>query len=595
MNWKENKWIKFLEGYCKGKNQIQDEYVRKVASQLNVEPLDVKFPWQEEILTKFKFSEEPKLIILTGTAGDGKTKLCRDIVKSLDGQSFDEVEWNKNSFFSSDHRIIVKDFSELTKEEKSVIIEELLCVLKNGKVSKPILIAVNDGVLVESLDKYIESVYDLDIKEKIKTIKNIIEDKINLDFSNIAGNEIFNLINLSKLNAKNNIELILNTIIEHENWKECNGCTGKEEKKCSIYNKYELLKNNKNIQNNLSNIILLLQLNNEHFTIRELLNLSVNILLASAPKHKSFIINDYHAKKETFDCNAMSKVDGKDLKKLEVESTIEVGFWGMNIGINKMKDSRPYSEINKLEFGEISTNYWDKRINSSEERGFYIPIDTLKAKEEHSDDFDVFIKRARMQLYCYQDNDPHAYDLQKFPAFYKYYNEIYAPLYNGAKRIDNVKTIENIVLALNRVFHGRYISKISGRDKLFIPQEGLGSLIPISIFHGYDIKEEDIFVETNVVDENTLSGLRIEPYLVIKVEENKSEKLKLSLPIELYDYLIRVAGGAPPNITNPRLYKKLLTLRSRLSTLKKGRRVQMYKIDQGEFKYMALEVRNASV
>ena len=590
MTWKENKWIKFLEGYCKGKNQIQDEYVRKVAIELNVDPLDIKFPWQEEILLKFKNNEEPKLIILTGTAGDGKTKLCRDIVKSLDGQFFDEEKWNESSFFSSSKRIVVKDFSELNKKEKSEIIEELLQALEIGRVDKPVLIAVNDGILVESLDEYIKEIENPYKKEKSKIIKNIIEDKINLDFSSVDGSDVFNLINLSKLNAKSNIELIIKTIVENDHWNECNGCLGKKEKKCAIYNKYQLLKNNSNVLKNLSNIILLLQLNNEHFTIRELLNLSVNILLASTPKHKSFVLNDIYSKKETFDCKTMSLIEDKDIKRLEVESTIEVGFWGMNIGINKMKDSRPYSEINRLGFGDISSNYWDSKINLKDERDFYIPIDNLKIKNEQSENHDSLIKRARMQLYCYQNDDSKAYDLQKFPAFYKYYNEIYKPLAAGKKSIDSIKTIENIVLALNRVFHGRYISKDTGGNKLYIPQEGLGSLIPISIFHGYDIDEENIIIETNSTDANMLSGSRIEPYLIINTDENSSVLFKISFPIDLYDYLIKVANGAPPNTTNPRLYKKLLILRSRLSTLRKGKRVQVYRIDKGGFKSMPLEV-----
>lgn len=590
MTWKENKWIKFLEGYCKGKNQIQDEYVRKVASQLNVDPLEINFPWQEEILLKFKSNEKPKLIILTGTAGDGKTKLCRDIVKSLDGQFFDEGKWNENSFFSSAQRIIVKDFSELNKKEKSEIIEELLLALEMGYVDKPILIAVNDGILIESLDDYIREIENPDKKEKLNKIKNIIEDKINLDFSYIDGSDVFNLINLSKLNAKSNIELIVNTIVGSDNWDECNGCAGKEERKCAIYNKYETLKNNKNVLKNLSDIILLLQLNNEHFTIRELLNLSVNTLLASTPKHKSLILNGYSSKKETFDCKSMQLISSKDIKNLEVESTIEVGFWGMNVGINKMKDSRPYSEINRLGFGDISTNYWDSKIISESKRDFIIPIDSFKNKNEQSENYDVFIKRARIQLYCYQNNDAQAYDLQKYPAFYKYYNEIYKPLAEGRKSINNIKTIENIVLALNRVFHGRYISRESGGNKLYVPQEGLGSLIPISIFHGYDINEENLVIENNNTDAKALSGSRIEPYLTINTDESSSRLFKISFPIDLYDFLIKVANGAPPNTANPRLYKKLLILRSRLSTLKKGKRVQVYMIDKGSFKSMALEV-----
>lgn len=593
MIWKENKWIKFLEGYCQGKNQIQDEYVRKVASQLNISPLEINFPWQEEIIDKFKDSKDPSLIILTGTAGDGKTKLCRDIVKSIDGHEFNESEWNKTSYFTSEKRIIVKDFSELNKSEKEIIIKELLKVLTNGLAEKQILIAVNDGILVESLEEYIKEIDDDFVKKEVKKIKEIIEDKINLGFSNIPGNDLFNLINLSKLNAKNNIELIVNSIIENNNWNECDGCVGKIEEKCPIYNKYKLIRDNSTILKNLSNIILLLQLNDEHFTIRELLNLSANIILASAPKHRSLRVSDYQPKKEVLDCKTISLAKEDEISNLKLDSTVEVGFWGMNIGINKMRSSRPYSEINKLGFGNVSSNYWDKKINSSELRSFTIPMDKLKLKDEHSEDYDSFIKRSRIQLYCYQSDNNKAYDLQSLPAFYDYFNEIYSPLERGVSKVDRVKTIDNLVLALNRIFHGRYISKNSGSGKLYIPQEGLGSLIPVSIFHGYDIDESNIYIQTICTDANRLTGSRVEPYLIINDSTNNESDFKLSFPVELYDYLIKVANGAPPNITNPRLYKKLLILRSRLSTFKKNRRVQMYKINQGDFKYVALEVDNA--
>jgi hypothetical protein len=149
MTWKQNKWVKYLEGYCQGKNQIQDEYVRKVAESLGLdEPLNIKFEWQKQITQQFEPEDAHGVIILTGTAGDGKTKLCRDIVKQIDGDSFDEAEWNASSYFCSSDRTIVKDFSEL-QFEKSLVIQELLDVLVNGASQKPILIAVNDGILIE--------------------------------------------------------------------------------------------------------------------------------------------------------------------------------------------------------------------------------------------------------------------------------------------------------------------------------------------------------------------------------------------------------------------------------------------------------------
>lgn len=592
MIWKNNHWIKFLEGYCKGKNQIQDEYVRKVAKRLGIEePLNIKFQWQQEILAKFQSKEKHNLIILTGTAGDGKTKLCRDIVQALDGDDFDENIWNETSYFCSDKRIVVKDFSEL-KDEKVSLIREIITIIDTKSVTKPILIAVNDGILVEELENFINTMANDEERTTARLLKEIIEDKINLGFSDCDGEEMVNLINLSKLNAKENMELIFDSILNHSGWEECGGCIGEENGLCAIYSKYELLKARPHIRENLSNIILLLQLNNVHFTIRELLNLVTNTLLSSVPKPKALRIGDIDIKVSTLSCDIMSKI--QDPVELNSESSIEVGFWGMNLGVHKMHVDRPFSELNKLGFGELSTNYWDALLRHKEQRDFSIPLDRYDGLSDDSADptnerWNAFVRRSRMQLYCYQQNDKNAYNLQRYSDFGTYLESIYNTL-SDFGRADGVDTISMIILSLNRVFHGRYVSEDSGRDRLFVPEKGLGSIAPISIFHGEDIRERDIFVET-IKSDMSLSGARVEPVLILALDRDK--EVKLSITVELFEYLSRVSRGAPPNTTDPRLYKKLLILRSKLSNLiRRNRRTETYSIQSGEFKPVILEVQN---
>lgn len=592
MVWKNNNWVKFLEGYCKGKTQIQDEYVRKVAKRLGVEePLNIKFQWQQEILSKFHSKEKHNLIILTGTAGDGKTKLCRDIVQALDSDDFDENLWNETSYFYSDKRIVVKDFSEL-KDEKVSLIREIITILDTKSVTKPILIAVNDGILVEELEYFINAEANDEELATARLLKEIIEDKINLGFSECEGEEIINLINLSKLNAKENMELIFDSILTHSGWEQCNGCIGQVNESCAIYKKYNLLRTEPHIRENLSNIILLLQLNNEHFTIRELLNLVTNTLLASVPKPKALRISDIDIKSSTLSCDIISKI--KDPAEFNSESSIEVGFWGMNLGAHKMLFNRPFSELNKLGFGELSTNYWDALLRDKENREFYIPFDRYDNLPDDCTDptnerWDAFVRRSRMQLYCYQQNDKNAYHLQRYSYFGAYLKNIYNEL-SVSGRAEGVDTIAMIILSLNRVFHGRYVSENSGRDRLFVPEKGLGSIAPISIFHGEDIRDRDIFIET-VKSDMSLSGARVEPIIILELDRDK--KVKLSITVELFEYLSRVSRGAPPNTSDPRLYKKLLILRSKLSNLiRMNRRTEMYSIQGGEFKPIILEVQN---
>jgi hypothetical protein len=601
MAWINNKWIKYLEGYCQGKNQIQDEYVRKVAANLGLdEPLNIQFDWQKEITQQFEVTNNCDVIILTGTAGDGKTKLCRDIVKQIDGDSFDEDIWNAKSYFCTHDRTIVKDFSEL-QSEKSEVIDELIEVLLNGKSNKPILIAVNDGILVEEIGKYIESVTEEHLRVKAKQLKEIIEDKINLGYSNCEQQELIKLINLSKLNAKDNFSLILEEILSHQGWEDCNSCDGKLNAICPIYNKYSLLKSSKNIPENLSNIILLLQLNNEHFTIRELLNLATNTILASTPKAKHLKATQKETNSEIFNCNRVKKI--ADFDGYAQESTIEVGFWGMNLGPHKMNNARPYSEINKLMFGELSTNYWDNFLKNKSQRNFAIPLDEfnhlINSKKGSELDIDpelwgAIVRRSRMQLYCYQESDSKAFNLQRFSSFSYFKDDIFQELqYKDSCR--DIDLISLIVLALNRVFHGRYISESTGKDRLFIPEKEQGSITPISIFHGDELRERDIYI-TKIKGDVDLSGSRTEPVIVFEIARDIS--LKLSLTVELFDFLYQISKGSPPNTTNPRLYKKLLIFRSKLATqISKAnhlnnKRIETYTIKQGEFKITALKVNH---
>ncbi|MEY8216128.1 MAG: hypothetical protein RPR97_16795 [Colwellia sp.] len=601
MTWKQNNWVKYLEGYCQGKNQIQDEYVRKVAESLGLdEPLNIQFEWQKQITQQFESEDAHGVIILTGTAGDGKTKLCRDIVKQIDGDSFDEDKWNAKSYFCSSERTIVKDFSEL-QNEKSLVIQELLDVLVNGASNKPILIAVNDGILVEEIDNFILASQNEESEKRATQLKEIIEDKINLGFSNCEQQELIKLINLSKLNAKENFSLILDEILNHSGWEGCNSCEGQSNNSCPIYNKYSLLKTNGNIQENLSNIILLLQLNNEHFTIRELLNLATNTILASTPKAKHLKATKKDTNYPIFNCNRVRRVNS--FEEFEYESTIEVGYWGMNLGPHKMNNARPYSEINKLMFGELSTNHWDNYLKKKSERKVEIPLDDfndlLNSKKATDLDIDAdlwgaIVRRSRIQLYCYQNGDDKAFNLQKFASFSYFKSMVFDELQEN-DNCHNIDLISLIVLALNRIFHGRYISENTGKDRLYIPEKDQGSITPISIFHGDELRDRDIYI-TKVKGDFELTGSRIEPVIVFDIDRNIS--LKLSLTVELFDFLYRVSKGSPPNTTNPRLYKKLLIFRSKLAsqisnTSKlSGKRIETYTIKDGEFRTSTLKVNH---
>src|SRR5664279_3660210 len=87
------RWIRFLRQYgpIPRNDNMYDEHIRKSAQRAGFQPLAFLHPVQDELLSIFDGrAASLSSVILTGTAGDGKSHLCRKIWLQLGG---DESEW----------------------------------------------------------------------------------------------------------------------------------------------------------------------------------------------------------------------------------------------------------------------------------------------------------------------------------------------------------------------------------------------------------------------------------------------------------------------------------------------------------------------
>ena len=74
---------------------MYDETIQRSARRQGIVPIEFEHPTQNEILNCFnQATADPVSVILTGTAGDGKTHLCRQIWKVLKGNDDD---WSSDS------------------------------------------------------------------------------------------------------------------------------------------------------------------------------------------------------------------------------------------------------------------------------------------------------------------------------------------------------------------------------------------------------------------------------------------------------------------------------------------------------------------
>jgi hypothetical protein len=77
-------WIQFLRGYgpVPRNENMYDEFIRRSASRLGVAPLNFHHPARHAVLEAI-CGASPTSVVLTGTAGDGKTYLCRQVWEAV--------------------------------------------------------------------------------------------------------------------------------------------------------------------------------------------------------------------------------------------------------------------------------------------------------------------------------------------------------------------------------------------------------------------------------------------------------------------------------------------------------------------------------
>lgn len=87
---KPERWIRFLRKYgpVPQNENMYDEHIRRSARFFGVKPIDFQHPASGFVLEAIT-GPSPISVILTGTAGDGKTHLCRQVWEAVGGSDLD--------------------------------------------------------------------------------------------------------------------------------------------------------------------------------------------------------------------------------------------------------------------------------------------------------------------------------------------------------------------------------------------------------------------------------------------------------------------------------------------------------------------------
>lgn len=566
---KSSNWIRFLRQYgpIPRNDNMYDEAIQRVLKRhkeipaIRIEPSHLK-----ELVENFR-SSDPYSVILTGTAGDGKTFYCREIWQALLG-SLDHWDSSKKVQYASVGEktlVVIKDLSELT-EEKNDYIKKLADAITGNNEEEVYLIAANDGQLVEALNSVNNNGID------ITPIRKEIENLLVLDKRETKKFKLF-LYNLSRLNAAHIFPKILKVILEHSGWNECEQCPFQESTENTL--RCPIIENKKRLeeelfQSRLVDLLELCELNGLHVPIRQLLILVANAILGH-PDAKDKLMTCEEVPKILKENKASlasvySNVLGENLSTRRRESTTIFEVLG-RFGIGNETSNRI---DNMLIFGEDDpelSNDYEVLINTDTYYGANANYRRLQkaylegATQEEQEQFLDLLKIQRQRLFFTipeeQQKEMHLWELTVFHYAGEFLNNIYRTL--KEKKSERISTVlvSKIVRGLNRIFTGLLVNN---KDELILATSGSFSQAKIC-----RVFEEFISVQKKRGEYITLEADpdNDKPTLVVSLSANPNmQKAKMLLNLTRYEYLCRVAEGALPNSFSQECYEDILAFKT---------------------------------
>lgn len=558
-----NNWVTFIRKYgpIPSNDNMYDETIQRSARRNGVEPL--RFDTGrilDEILANFR-EAAPLSIVLTGTAGDGKTYLCREAWQALGGSRDEwdsEAKVRKLSLPAGCELRVIKDLSELSVADADLLLPMVDAVL--GKTKGIVfLVAANDGQLLQAWNRLPPNDDVRQVRQRIEDI--LVKGELRADAPGVL------LYNLSRQSSADGMKRVLDALLAHPGWKGCDGCQGKNPgaaERCPIWENYERLQEPV-MRERLNDLLELCDHTGIHLPIRQLLILASNMLLGH-PEAKDHLLRCQdvpgfvHAAK-TSAASVYRNTFGGNLptsRRASVEVFQAIGRFGIGEETSNRVDSLlvygPDDPKRSTAFNELLRNdpiYGAHKRYAKLQRAY---LDG--AGEEDISEFNKELVSQRQRLFFTIPTDRAdeygLWELMVFQAAGNYLNRVVRPVSRG-KPIDR-KIVGYLVRGLNRVFTGMLTND---EHTLYLASSGSYSHARVS-----RIVEHEIPVEPKLGAKVTIESKGSSLFLVVYLD--RSTKQILPLNLVRYEFLCRVAEGALPTNFSRECYEDVLSFKSRL-------------------------------
>lgn len=569
-----NRLVKFLRSYgpIPTNDNMYDEGIQRALKREKIQPLTLPSSYLNELLQNFQ-SETPSSVILTGTAGDGKTYLCRQVWSALGG--------NEQTWLEGDHiqrlatarfeLVVVKDLSELSRDASLELLTAMASQVVGGTGARAYLIAANHGQL---LDKLKEAAAD----DAVKTMLDLVEEQ--LLSVNPHADVRLKVRNLSQNPDTSLIIDIIDQIVGHPGWADCAQCPiHASGAPCPILENRARLSGTGDkgiLRTRLQALITVSTLNGQHFPIRQLLVLVSNALLGH-PDVRDRLMT----------CSDVPKILTKETGS---KASVYRNVFGENLPSRLADKTEVFRKLNAFGIGAETSNaadnllvygaddpdlkqqYEDLVLNDAVYGG---TPQYARAQQAYLESYDPDAKAEFLQLlrgqrqrlfFTLPTNQEIDFDLWGLTVF-RYagrYLKMFTEVHNATK-IDR-KGMSLLLRGLNRLFTGMLVQN---EDDLFLATSG-----SLSQSKRSPLLDDRISVAKSRGEEiglvklaNTKIGVKVS-----FVKSGTPLPQTLELTPTRYEFLGRVAEGALPSSFSLECQEDLLAFKARLLTATDQRR-----------------------
>lgn len=293
-----------------------------------------------------------KVFILTGHAGDGKTSILVQVLKSL-GYLFSGDGLSKEKEYADFY--YVKDMSEIEEQRRTEVLTKALRARNNGRCS---LLISNTGPLLETITALEKSVAensgqefskDDEIWVKTKVLKAL--DKNDNQEISIAGEKAY-VINIARIDNVSFATNILEKYVDEALWAKCEECKCKD--KCPIlFNRRIVAKQFSRVASFIENYYRFLYENDKRMTIRQIAGQISFAMTGNLSCHE---------------------IETKMLKEPFFNYNFANLFFGF-CGIEEKKDATQINGIKQIQLLELDKTALDVdyRLFVNNDRSFFLP------------------------------------------------------------------------------------------------------------------------------------------------------------------------------------------------------------------------------